>query len=240
MDVPAYLRRLAIPTIALAGLALVATLSRGGWVELLLSVAILTGATWLRNGISVKNALVAAVVTGVVGICLYVPNPVSSRIFADDNGAAHSRLPLMHLAYRIISANPVLGVGANNFAVVMNDYASSEFRHEWIYTVHNEFLLVLSETGVLGLLAFLWIYLDIIRRAWRLWKSRDGVFSPLGLGIVAAIGGYLSHMFVDIFSERGLLQLIWMFVAVVAACEIIWQRERAEQLSRSTTEVTVR
>ena len=139
----------------------------------------------------------------------------------------------------LISSNPILGVGANNFSAVMNDYAGSEFRHEWIYTVHNEFLLVFSETGVLGLLAFLWIYFDIIRRAWRLWKSRDRVFSPMGLGIVAAVGGYLSHMFVDIFSERGLLQLIWMFlVAIVAACEIILQRERVEQ--RRATEVTVR
>jgi putative inorganic carbon (hco3(-)) transporter len=231
MNVPSFLRRLTIPLIALATLALAVTFSRGGWLELLLSVTVLIGARWLRDGISRKAILTAVVAITLIVLCLIVPNPISQRLSADDNGAAHARVPLMHLALRVIAANPVLGVGANNFTAVMDDYAGSEFRSEWIYTVHNEFLLVCSETGVIGLAAYLWIYLSIIRRSWRLWKTQDEMFAALGLGIVAGFCGFLSHMFVDIFSDGGLLHLIWLFAALIGVCEVIQHREPVQQSS---------
>jgi O-antigen ligase len=131
----------------------------------------------------------------------------------------------MHLAYRIISANPILGVGANNFAMVMGHYAGSEFRHEWIYTVHNQFLLVSSESGVIGLAAYLWIYFNLIGRGWRIWQTSDDMLAPFALGIVAGICGLLSHMLVDIFSDAPLIQLVWLFAALIGICELIGQRE---------------
>jgi putative inorganic carbon (HCO3(-)) transporter len=132
----------------------------------------------------------------------------------------------MHLAFRVIEANPLLGVGANNFGAVMNDYAGSEFRHEWIYTVHNQFLLVCAETGIIGLVAYLWVLLSVIRNGWRLWKVGDEMFSPLALSMIAAVCGLMSHMFVDIFSGRAVVQLVWLFAALLAAMGAILARER--------------
>jgi O-antigen ligase len=240
MKVPSYLRRLTIPLIILCTLALVATFSRGGWFEAVLTVMILAGARWLRDGFSRKALVTAVTVLTLILLCLYIPNPISSRLFADDNGSAHSRIPLMHLAGRVIAANPILGVGANNFAEVMGTYTGSEFRHEWIYTVHNGFLLVCAETGVLGLAAYLWIYFSIIRRGWRIWKTRDEVFAPLALGIVAGIGGLLSHMLVESFPDGGLLQLIWLFIALLGVCEMIQRRESGDPVSLQTTAARAR
>lgn len=225
MRVPNYLRRLTIPLIVLAGAALITTLSRGGWLEMILSVAIFAFAVWARNGGSLKGVFIGGIAVSVVALCLYAPNPISRRLSANDNGSAYSRIPLMHLADTMIEANPFLGVGANNFAAVMEKYEGPEFRHAWLYTVHNEFLLVCSETGIIGLLAYLWIYFGILRRAWRLWSHRDAMFAPLGLGICAAVCGLMSHMLVDIFSDRGLIQLLWIFAAMLAACELIRQGE---------------
>jgi O-antigen ligase len=239
MNVPRYLRRLTIPTIVLAFLALAITFSRGGWIELVLSIAIFAGALCHQNGISRKMAVALGVGTALILLCLYVPNPVSKRIFSDDNGSAESRIPLMHLADTIIEANPLLGVGANNFAAVMDNYAGNEFRYAWIYTVHNQFLLVASETGFIGLAAYLWIYFNIIRRSWRLWRTRDELFAPLGLAIVAGICGFMSHMLMDIFSERALLQLLWVFAALIAVGEMIRRRELVDQAASRTIEATL-
>jgi O-antigen ligase len=228
MRVPSRLRRLTIPALILAALALATTFSRGGWIGVVLSVAVLGGANWLRGGVSRGSAFTAAAAVSLVLLCLFIPNPVSRRLSEDDNGSAHSRVPLMHLAYRVIAANPVLGVGANNFAAVMNDYAGSEFRHEWIYTVHNEFLLVCSETGLIGLVAYLWIYFSVIRKGWRIWKTGDEMFAPLALGFVAAICGLLSHMFVDLFSGRAIFELVWLFAALIGIFELIQRREWTE------------
>ena len=137
----------------------------------------------------------------------------------------------MHLAEHMIAAHPVFGVGANNFAAVMRDYEGPEFRHAWIYTVHNQFLLVWSETGLVGLLAYLWIFGSLIRGGWRLWKTRDAMFAPIGLGIVATLWGLLSHMNVEDFSSRPMIQFVWVLAALLAACEVIQRNERAEEIS---------
>jgi O-antigen ligase len=219
-------RRLAIFVFFLAAMALACTFSRGGWIAVVLSLAILGGSRWHRGGLSRKTA--AASVAGLVlaAAFLLVPNPISARALGDDEGSAHSRVPLMHLAFRVIEANPLLGVGANNFGAVMNDYAGSEFRHEWIYTVHNQFLLVCAETGIIGLVAYLWVLLSVIRNGWRLWKVGDEMFSPLALSMIAAVCGLMSHMFVDIFSGRAVVQLVWLFAALLAAMGAILARER--------------
>ena len=225
------LRRLTMPVLALGVGALVCTYSRGGWIELTLSVAILTGATWLKGGITPRRAFALSVLLCIIVAGLYIRNPVSDRFTANDNGSAYSRIPLMHLAENIIKANPVFGVGANNFAAVMNGYEGPEFRHAWIYTVHNQFLLVWSETGIVGLIAFLWIYGNLIFRGWRLWRTQDALFAPLGLTIVAALCGFMSHMLVDQFSGRPLIQTVWLLAAVIAACEVIQRKEAAAQSS---------
>lgn len=219
-------RSLAAVVFLFGAAALACTFSRGGWIAVALSLAILGVARWKRSGLTRKTA--AAFVAGLIlaALFLFVPNPISARALGDDEGSAHSRIPLMHLAMRVIEANPLLGVGANNFGTVMNEYAGSEFRQEWIYTVHNQFLLVCAETGVFGLVAYLWILLSMIRQGWRVWKFGDELFSTLALCIVASVCGLMSHMLVDIFSGRAIVQLVWLFAALLTAMEGIVARER--------------
>ena len=97
--------------------------------------------------------------------------------------------------------------------------------------MHNQYLLVWSETGIIGLFAYLWIFANIIRRGWRLWKGRDTLFAPLGLGIVAAVCGLLSHMLVEDFSSRPIIQFVWILAALIAGCELIQSSERAQYAS---------
>jgi O-antigen ligase len=186
------------------------------------------GAVWLRSGVTTGRAIAFGMALSIAVAFFYIPNPVSRRLTADDNGSALSRVPLMRLADHIIADNPILGVGANNFAAVMRHYEGPEFRHAWLYTVHNQFLLVWSETGLIGLLAYVWIFGNIIRRGWRLWKGRDALFAPLGLGVVAAVCGLLSHMLVEDFSSRPIIQFVWILAALIVAAELIQSREHAE------------
>lgn len=224
-------RRLVSPLLVLAAVALILTLSRGGWVEAVVSGAIVMGAVWVRSGITIERVVAFVMALIIAAALFYVPNPVSRRLTGSDNGSAYSRVPLMHLANHMIVNHPMLGVGANNFAAVMRNYEGPEFRHAWLYTVHNQFLLVWSETGLIGFLAYLWIFANLIRRGWRLWKGRDGLFGPLGLGVVAVACGLLSHMLVEDFSSRPIIQFVWVLAALVAGCELIQNRERAQSAS---------
>jgi putative inorganic carbon (HCO3(-)) transporter len=206
---------LAIAVMGFGGVALIFTFSRGGWMALVLSVTLICLLGWRRRGLSLKTPIAVILILGM----LYLPfhSSISARLFGDDSGSAESRIPLMKLAFRIIADNPVLGVGANNFTVVMDRYLTPEFRHGFLFAVHNKYLLVLSETGIVGLLAFLAFLLDALRKGWRCWAFQDRLLSPLALGFAAGIAGHMVHMSVDVFRGRPTQQLLWLIAGLLAA-----------------------
>jgi putative inorganic carbon (HCO3(-)) transporter len=206
---------LASAVLGLGGVALIFTFSRGAWIALVLAMVVLCFVQWRQRGISLKRPIaILAVVT-----LLYLPlhGVISERLFGNDQGSAESRIPLNKLAFRMIADNPVLGVGANNFTSAMDQYATSEFRHEWLWAVHNKYLLILAETGIGGLLAYVAFLLSILRKGWQCWKLGDSVLSPLALGLVAAIAGHMAHQGVDLFRDRPLQQLLLLVAGLLAA-----------------------
>jgi O-antigen ligase len=126
-------------------------------------------------------------------------------------------VPLIKLTSQILERDPFLGVGINNVGLVMHDSASLDFARDWIYTVHNKYLLVWAEAGFGALLAFLWFLLSAIRRGVRFWIAGDGGLAPLALGLAAAIVGEMVHMTVEIFQSRPQVQLLWLIAALLAA-----------------------
>jgi O-antigen ligase len=144
----------------------------------------------------------------------------------------------MKLAALIIEDHPLLGAGANNFPVAMQDYITRGFAGEFIYSVHNKYLLVLSETGPGGLLAFLWFLLAMVRRGIRCWRFKDPLISPLSLGCVAAVTGTMLHMFVDIFRGEPIMQLLCVISALLAALERMATAPYPARLHRGWTAIS--
>jgi O-antigen ligase len=156
----------------------------------------------------------------VVGALLAVlfQNAITARLSTNvaNERAAYSRVPLVHLAFRMIEENPVRGVGANNFVLRMEDYVTQDTRNEWLSTVHNKYLLVWSETGTPAFCAFLWFLVITFRRGWQCWlQSYDSLLAFLGLGLTAAVLGFSIHMLVDAFN--GYPDMLWVLAALVAA-----------------------
>jgi putative inorganic carbon (HCO3(-)) transporter len=210
---------LATAVLGLGSIALILTFSRGGWLALALSLALLCLVTWRRRGLSLKAPIAALLLLAL----LYVPfhSLVGARLFGDDRGSAESRIPLMNLALRITEDHPLLGVGVNNFTVAMGPYLTSEFREGFLFAVHNKYLLVLAETGIGGLIAFLAFFAGTVRKGWQCWNLRDPLLSPLALGFAAGIAGHMVHMTVDVFRGRPTQQLIWLIAGLlVAMCRI--------------------
>jgi putative inorganic carbon (HCO3(-)) transporter len=214
----------AASVLGLGGIALIFTYSRGGWIALGFAITVLCFVVWRQRGTSLKVPIAILAVLAL----LYVPfgGSISARLFGDDQGSANSRIPLNKLAFRMIGDNPLLGVGANNFTVVMDQYETSEFRREWLWAVHNKYLLVLAETGIGGLLAYLAFLLSTLRRGWQCWTLGDSVFSPLALGVVAGIAGHMVHLSVDLFRDRPLQQLVWLLAGLLVAMHRICAARR--------------
>jgi O-antigen ligase len=216
--------------------ALVLTFSRGGWLAFVLTFGIVGYAASRRKRIAGKRPLLLAAGLVLV-VSTFFSNKIGTRLTADDNGAAMSRVPLMKLAALIIEDHPLLGAGANNFPVAMQDYITRGFAGEFIYSVHNKYLLVLSETGPGGLLAFLWFLLAMILRGIRCWRFKDPLISPLSLSCVAAVTGTMLHMFVDIFRGEPIMQLLCVISALLAALERMATAPYPARLHRGWTAI---
>jgi O-antigen ligase len=204
----------------LGSVALVLTFSRGSWISFIVSVAILCLLAWRRGWLSPTLPIIVIAVIATLTLFSPLQDLFFARLFGDDGGSAQSRVPLIWLAFRMIRDHPVLGVGANNFAIMIERYANSEFSRNWLYTVHNQYLLVWAETGIIGLVAFISLLFTVLRRGWQGWRANDRFLSPLALAFTAAILGHLLHMFVDFFNQRPQVQLLWLIAGLVTAIHI--------------------
>jgi len=206
---------LAALAFCLGTVALISTFSRGGWAAFAVSLTILCLSAWRRGRLSLTVPFAIVVAGGFIFV--FFQHAFVTRLLEYNNDAAYSRIPLMKLAFLMIKDNPLLGVGANNFAAVMNQYVTPELSYEWLYTVHNKYLLIWSEAGTGALVAFLWFLVATIRWGWQCGQSRDRLLSVLALGTTAGIMGHMVHMFVEIFNDRSLIQLLLLIAGLSTA-----------------------
>jgi O-antigen ligase len=74
----------------------------------------------------------------------------------------------------MIKAHPIIGVGLNNATAVVRQYAEiAGMGGVWVFIVHNQFMLVAAETGLIGFAAFAALYAGGIRAAYRAMQSDD-------------------------------------------------------------------
>jgi len=202
--------------------ALICTLSRAGWtsfVVVILMVALLNfskakGKTGLNN-FSASIVAILIIISIIVTVNPQFLNIVNRRTFSDDYGAARSRIPLMQVAYSIIKAHPLLGVGINNYTEVMRDYDTTNIGVTSIttYQVHNIFLQITAEMGIIGLAIFIWLIFTVYKEGLSYIKSSEGTMSSIGIGLIAGITAFLIHGLVDAASLGNHLFLIFWFLA---------------------------
>ena len=65
------------------------------------------------------------------------------------------RFETFQVAIRMITDSPFLGIGLNNYLIVGPNYGMSESLIRFGRPVHNQYLMIAAETGVIGLTVFL-------------------------------------------------------------------------------------
>lgn len=215
---------LASAAFMLGVMALITTQSRGGWVGFALALSLFGGAAVIRRRVSI--AIPLAIGVAAVLVAIVFQDVIVTRLTRHDRGAAYSRIALMQVAMEVIEDAPILGAGANNFAVAMLPYSqSSEHRGAFMFVVHNRHLQVWAETGIVGLMTWLAFLLTALARGWRVWRGNDYFLAPLALGMVAGIAGEMLHMTVEVFGGRSQMQMLWVLAALTAVLYQINRRD---------------
>jgi len=96
---------------------------------------------------------------GIIVLSLLLP--FASRDFLtkyfSDNQTIMRRLALAEISQEMIFEKPILGVGLNNYILKLSQQNLYPQVSWWLQPVHNIFLLIFSETGLVGLLLFLFL-----------------------------------------------------------------------------------
>ncbi|HET7037835.1 MAG TPA: oligosaccharide flippase family protein [Thermomicrobiaceae bacterium] len=197
-------------------LSLLLTQSRGGMLALAVSLAVFTA-------IAVRRGWLSPVIpiTGVIGaavLLLTVHGALPARFFDSEGAqAADGRWPLLKLALRVIRDHPLFGVGANNFAVILKQYATPDLSADWLYTVHNKYLLVWAEDGAVAFAGFILFLLASLRRGLRASRIQDPTMAIIAAALLASLVGHMVHMALDIFNDRTLVEELWVIAALLTA-----------------------
>ncbi len=80
-----------------------------------------------------------------------------------DESSTHARLTLWNWSVQIIRENPLLGVGTGNWKLIIMKYYNQRSTDFIVpYKNHNDFLEITAETGLIGGLTFISIFLLIL------------------------------------------------------------------------------
>ena len=128
-----------------------------------------------------------------------------------------SRLQLNGLALNMFQSSPIVGIGLNNFQAVFGHFDQFGLVLAG-YPVHNLYLLVLAETGLLGLLALLVVGAVLFRVTIRVSRAADPLLAAVGIGIAASFVFFAVEE-VPTFSlrEEMPLALFWLLAGLAMA-----------------------
>jgi O-antigen ligase len=175
-----------------AGIALILTFSRGGWVAAAIG-ALVVGALKDRRVLAVM--FIVALLSPA-----FLPESVllrvESAITLEDTSATY-RLTIWKAVWRIIRDKWATGIGPGPaaFAVVYPQYeiAGTPAAH-----THNLYLQILVEAGIVGLALFIWTvinhYRDALAAAFRRLDIRTGLVLA---ALVGGTSGQMLHGFID-------------------------------------------
>ena len=199
----------------------VLTLSRGGWIAFFPMFF-----TFVLLARKYRQYLVMVLVAIALIMPYVAPDRVRARIaetFAPEKSyvvfgkkmglseSAAARVDSWKVGFELWAKRPVLGHGIPSGVVVDNQYTR-----------------VLSETGLLGILAFFWIVYCLFSLGGEVYKNTKGndFSQAVSLGFLAGLAGLLAHSFSSAtFILIRVMEPFWFLAAIVAVLPEIVNQE---------------
>jgi O-antigen ligase len=212
--------RLAIPVVVAVLVAgLFATQSRGGLIAAVAALA--TALVLLPDRRLAIGACAAAFALGAVAYVAAEPSALE-RITTASEDRGNGREDLWRVAVRMSADHPVVGVGLGNFRVRSGEYVREPGALQFVdlivdrpHEVHNTYLQLLAENGVIGLGLFLAVAAAAMGSAWRA-ARRFQAAGALALArlsrtvLVAEVGFLVAAVFLSAASRSTL----WVLLAL--------------------------
>ena len=189
--------------LAIAGLALLLTLSKGAYLALLVLgvVLILRLRRWMLP-------LLAGLVV-VAFLVAHVPL-IAQRIATSENSLV-GRFQIYGAAIKMLKLHPIFGLGLGGFDYTFRKQASQPYPHDvW--------LTFWVELGLLGLIAFAVIFFGLLWRGWRALPQTEGFYRVAMWGVLGSLVLWGVHGLVDSpYWKNDMSVEFWVIAAIEIA-----------------------
>lgn len=227
-------RLLYITAIALMGIALLLSGSRGGLVALLAEIIVLimltSGGT--RKNVLVKAALALALVGAVIAGAFFVGGDTSLTRLTETAGTKDittNRTHIWSVTLQVIANNLPFGAGIGAFGAAYTPFDSFNGL-ERVEQAHNDYLQVLADAGIVG---------AIIGAAFLFWLIRDGIRNSktdnlyrrgIAVGAFAGIAAILVHSVFDFVLHTTAVSIMFLvLVGMLASSSRKFEDDRETQ-----------
>jgi putative inorganic carbon (hco3(-)) transporter len=210
---------LALLFLAALPLAIVATKTRAVWLSFALSIL---GLLFFSSSRRVRIACLCLVLAGGVGLAAAVTFADRSASLADrleERGPVIFRMEIYQAGWEMFLQKPLVGWGADDMQTELSKRIS-DFRQEQFF-FHNTYLEIAVQYGLVGLVLYLWIVIDLFKLGRRLIRPTAFTHSsfldhefrttlwPLLLGVYLLNASFvvMNYQFVNgfLFTVAGLL-----------------------------------
>lgn len=191
-------------------LAMVLTLSRGGWIGFAFSALVFI--------LLVEKRLLLSIVPITLGAVYLLPQTIINRILSIGNLADSSnayRIKIWEITLDIIRDNFLIGVGFGHLP--FKQTFESYIRTMPTFHAHNTYLQTAAEMGIIGLLVFLFFLFILFKYGInKLIKSEDKYIKIMAAGALSGLAGVLAHGGVEnvLYLPR-IIMTFWFLVAFI-------------------------
>ena len=223
------------------GLAAVGlSFTRAAWLGLVFGfvaiVLIGTRRRWINGRMVVAVATVAVI--GLIALFPKMLERVSSDYGPGGDGATvetyNERMGLNIIALNMIAHHPLLGVGPGAYSHAFKGYVPRGM-NQWLFTVHNVYLLWAAETGIPGGIAFIALLVAGFRISFRLSRTPTSLVSICATGWFGAMVVLVWMMFWAAWIGFSYNAMFWFMLGLMDGAQRLVPLSRSARLSTTQT-----
>ena len=181
--------------------ALMLSLSRGGWISTLMSLAFMAIALLSSRHFFRKKLLIILMAGSLLlSLIALVSTPVVERVKTamqkEEEASFYSRVIAWGGVMEMISDYPLVGIGPGTFKTVFTQYQPPGLRAHFTMA-HNDYLHFISETGLLLIPVIIWMIIALYRKGFKKLKNPSRLVRATTLGSMTGITAILFHSITD-------------------------------------------
>ena len=197
----------------LMGSAVIASWSRGAWLGLGVAILVLVVAFPRKLWQGLGLLALAIIIGGILWMSGRLPSSLTDRISSatqelfvlsdvrgvdinPENYAVIERLAHWQAALNMGRANAWLGVGFGNYDATYDTYRLINWKFS-LGHAHNYYLNVLAETGIIGLVAYIGLFIHLLVLTWQTRKHPDNLARLTAVGLLGSWVYLMTHSMTD-------------------------------------------